>query len=156
MIGRRLVSDARQGGGTMRRYLVVANQTLGGEALLARLRSLVEGEPASIHVVVPATHPRKQWTWTEGESIAIARERLDRALEGFGALGAEVTGEVGTENPIDAISAALRQQEIDEIVLSTLPPGPSRWLRQDLPSRVERKFGLPVSHVVAEPERAVG
>ena len=50
----------------MRRYLVVANQTLGGEALLAKLRTLVESGPASIHILVPATHPKKQWTWTEG------------------------------------------------------------------------------------------
>jgi hypothetical protein len=136
----------------MRRYLVVANQTLGGEALLAKLRSLVDSGPASIHILVPATHPKKQWTWTEGESMAIARARLDDALERFGGLGAEVSGEVGNESPIDAIRAALRGREIDEIVLSTLHPGPSRWLRQDLPSRVARTFDLPVSHVISDAE----
>ncbi len=140
----------------MRSYLVVANQTLGGDALLKKLRSLTQSGPTSIHVVVPATHPRKHLTWTEGEAKAVARERLDRALESFAQLGAEVSGEVGNERPLDAITAALRERQFDEIVLSTLPPGPSRWLRQDLPHRVERTFGLPVSHVVAEDERAVG
>ncbi|MGH2760876.1 MAG: hypothetical protein ACRDKJ_15100 [Actinomycetota bacterium] len=140
----------------MRRYLVVANQTLGGEALLEKLRSLTEAGPSSIHVVVPATHPRKQWTWTEGESLAIARRRLDRALERFGGLAADVTGEVGNERPVDAIRAALRERQVDEIILSTLPSGLSRWLGQDLPSRVARAFGVPVTHVTSEAERAAG
>jgi hypothetical protein len=140
----------------MRRYLVVANQTLGGEALLSKLEKLARDGPVSFHVLVPATHPQKQWTWTEGEAMAIARRRLAEALERFGALGAEVSGAVGTERPIDAIRDVLREREFDEIVLSTLPPGLSRWLGQDLPSRVAKAFDLPVSHVVSEAERAAG
>ncbi len=140
----------------MRRYLVVANQTLGGGALLSRLRSIAQEGPASFHILVPATHPQKQWTWTEGKATAIARRRLEEALDRFGSLGAEVTGSVGTERPVDAIHDALRGGEFDEIVLSTLPPGPSRWLRQDLPSRVARAFDVPVTHVIGEAERVAG
>lgn len=138
----------------MRRYLIVANQTLGGEALVAKLKSLAAEGPASFHVLVPATHPRNQWTWTEGESMAIARRRLEQALERFRDLGAEVSGDVGNERPIDAIGNVLREREIDEIVVSTLPAGASRWLKQDMPSRVKRAFGIPVTHVIGEPERA--
>jgi hypothetical protein len=138
----------------MRRYLIVANQTLGGGALLTKLKSLADAGPASFHVLVPATHPKKQWTWTEGEAVAIANRRLERALDAFRGLGAEVTGSVGVERPMDAIRDALRTHEIDEIVISTLPSGPSRWLRQDLPHRVARWFELPVSHVIGEAERA--
>jgi GABA permease len=138
----------------VRRYLVVANQTLGGSALLAKLRSLAEAGPASFYVVVPATHPRKQWTWTEGEAHAIAKRRLGEALDRFRELGAEVDGEVGNERPIDAIRNVVREREFDEIVLSTLPAGASRWLGQDLPSRVARTFDLPVGHVIVETEGA--
>lgn len=136
----------------MDRFLVVANQTLCGDQLLARLRSLVGDGPAAIHVVVPATPPRQQWTWTEGEAHAIAQRRLDAAMECMRELG-EVTGEVGTARPIDAIGDALRAHDADMIVLSTLPPGLSRWLNQDLPHRVERAFGRPVVHVVGKAER---
>lgn len=135
----------------MPRCLVVANQTLGREPLLDKLRSLVEEGTTGFHVLVPSTPPRDMVVWTEGEAHAIAKERLDRACERFGKLGVEVTGEVGAENPIDAIRDALREDTYDGIVLSTLPPGPSRWLKQDLPSRVERAFDLPVWHVVSEP-----
>lgn len=140
----------------MARYLVVANQTLGGEHLVEELRRCLDRGPASFHVIVPATHPKHQWTWTEGEAAAIAQERLDRALKRFRGLGAEeVTGEVGPERPIEAIGDALRSGDFDGVVLSTLPAGASRWLNQDLPSRVERSFDLPVSHVIAEPEQPV-
>lgn len=136
----------------MNRFLVVANQTLCGDRLLAELRSLVGNGPASIHVVVPATPPREQWTWTEGEAHAITQRRLDEAMECMRDLG-EVTGEVGTARPIDAIGDALRARDVDTVVLSTLPPGVSRWLKQDLPHRVERAFGKPVVHVVGKAVR---
>lgn len=141
----------------MRRYLVVANQTLGGEPLLEELRRCLRGERTSFHVVVPATHPKDQWTWTEGEANAIAEDRLERALERFHELGAEeVTGEVGSARPVEAIGDALRDGEYDGIVLSTLPAGISKWLNQDLPSRVERSFDLPVTHVIVEAEQLAG
>ena len=89
------------------------------------------------------------------EGVAIAKERLDDALRRLGSLGAEsVTGEVGDERPLDAIRDAVRESNYDEIVLSTLPPGISRWLRMDLPHRVERSFDIPVVHVPA-PEASV-
>jgi hypothetical protein len=136
----------------MRRYLVVANQTLGGEHLLAAVRDCLAGGACRFHIVVPATEPGDHAVWTEGESRALAKERLDLALARFRDLGAEADGEVGDERPLDAIRDALREREFDGIILSTLPPGASRWLRQDLPHRVEREFGLPVTHVSSEPE----
>jgi hypothetical protein len=70
-------------------------------------------------------------------------------LKQFADIGAEVTGEVGDARPIAAIADALLRARFDGIILSTLPPGRSEWLRQDLPARVARRFGLPVQHVVA-------
>jgi hypothetical protein len=66
-------------------------------------------------------------------------------------LGAEVDGEVGEPDLVAAIKEALSSQQVDEIILSTLPHRRSRWLAQDLPGRVRRDFGLPVTHVVSEP-----
>jgi len=137
-----------------RAYLVVANQTLGGEHLIARVRQYMNAGPCRFHVVVPATPPSEQVTWTEGEARAIARGRLDAALTRFRDVGAEVDGEVGDGNPMLALEDALREGRFDEIILSTLPPGISRWLRRDLPSRVADRFGLPVAHVMGEPEAA--
>ena len=134
----------------MRRYLVVANQTLLGDPLLGRLTECLAAGRCQFHLVVPATHVPGKVTWTEGHDRAVALERLNQALERFRALGADVEGEVGDARPIDAIrDVMLHAPPFDEIVISTLPHGLSKWLHQDLPHRVQRTFTLPVSTVVA-------
>jgi hypothetical protein len=136
----------------MRRYLVVANQTLGGDPLVSTIRDLNRKTPSAFHLVVPATPPRDH-VWTEGEARASAQASLDGAMARFAQLGIEVEGDVGDGNPMLAIEDAIRDRgPFDEIVLSTFPPGLSKWLRLDLPHRVQ-EFGLPVTHVVGEPGR---
>src|SRR5262245_8290438 len=111
----------------MRRYLVVANQTLGGQPLADKLAELMAAEPCRFHLVVPATHPHRHLVWTEGEAIALARERLEEALFRLRALGADVDGEVGDERPVDAVGDAIRAgPPYDAVIVSTLPPGISR------------------------------
>jgi len=66
--------------------------------------------------------------------------------------GVPASGEVGDENPMLAAGDALRRQPFDEIIVSTLPPGASRWMKRDLPNRLLRKYGLPVAHLTAAPE----
>jgi hypothetical protein len=139
----------------MRRYLVVANQTLGGEHLIAHMRELVAEEPCHFHVCVPASHADGHATWTEGAANAVARRRLDAALVRFAALDPEVTGEVGDASPLEAIRDCIRADTYDGIVLSTLPSGASRWLRQDLPRRIEKSIPVPMVHVVSDPEPVV-
>jgi hypothetical protein len=162
----------------MSTYLVVAHRTLVGEHLLDHVRSLCEaaaedagtggqgtggpeqttdsGTPVRFHLVVPVTHPRDH-AWTDGEVEAAARRRLDEGLAAFAAIGAEATGEVGDANPVYAVGTALRQTPDGSgwagIIVSTLPPGVSRWLGLDVVSRIKRDFDLPVTHLVA-PEMA--
>jgi len=133
----------------MRRYLVVANRTLGGAHLTAKVRECLAAGPCQFHVLVPASHTTKDLTWTEGGDRTAAEARLAEALARFRAAGAVVTGEVGDTNPIEAIGDVLRREQFDEIILSTLPPGVSRWLGQDLPKRVSKQYRLPMQHIVA-------
>ena len=134
----------------MRRYLVVANQTLAGAQLLSALRDLHGHGPCSFHVVVPATPPRDH-SWTEGEARHAARERLESALARLAAEGFEVTGEVGDEHPTEAVKdVLLREPRFDAIVVSTLPAGRSRWLKRDLPRRLEAETGVRVIHVAGQ------
>ena len=136
----------------MRRYLVVGNQTLGSEQLRAKVKESMEAGPAAFHLVVPVSHPAG--SWSDGKATKLARERLDQALGEFRQLGAEVTGEVGDTSPVRAIADVLISdpEPFDEIILSTLPPGPSRWLHQDVLHRVRRTFAVPCTHVVQERE----
>ncbi len=134
----------------MHRYLVVAYQTLGSDRLTETVRELLAVGPCSFYLVVPAI-PAGHRRVSRTDGRAVAERRLAESLERFRALGAEFDGEVGDVRPVDAIADALRRRPFDEVVLVTFPPGVSRWLRQDLPSRVERAFDLPVTHLVVAP-----
>jgi cell pole-organizing protein PopZ len=140
-----------------RRYLVVANQTLGGEHLIRKIRGCIALGPCSFHVLAPSSHPHEHATWDEDQARAVAHDRLEAALARFRALGAEVDGHVGAASPVDAIHDTIREHRdrpFDEIILSTLPPGASKWLKLDLPHRVERAVNLPVTHLIAEHQPA--
>lgn len=117
--------------------------------LVARLAS---HGPTAFHIVVPAEPPGND-NWTEAEARRTAQARLDQALTRFAAIDAAFTSEVGDPNPLLAVDdVLLRDSGFDAIVVSTLPPGPSRWLKRDVPHRLEERTGLRVIHVVGSPE----
>jgi hypothetical protein len=133
----------------MRSYVIVANRTIGGEHLVEKVRECLASGPCRFHLVVPIELPPGQ-NWTEGEVLDEAQKRLEAAASRFRELGADVDGEVGDSNPIQALDDAMLRGSYDEIILSTLPPGPSRWLKLDLPHRAAGHFSIPVTHVVGE------
>jgi hypothetical protein len=131
--------------------MVVAHRTLVEDHLLDHVRGLCEAGECTFHLVVPVTHPLGKWS--EGQIEAAAEAKLDEGEAAFRAIGAEVTGEVGDANPVYAVAAALREKpdwDWAGIIVSTLPPGISRWLGLDAVSRIKREFDLPVTHLVAE------
>jgi len=139
----------------MRTCLVVANQTLAGESLLEAIRTRVAAGDCRFFVLVPATRSLDHATWKEDEARAIAAVRLETALRTFREAGAEADGRVGYHNPLMAIDDVMRDIPVDEVILSTLPPGVSRWLALDLPSRVRAHVSVPVTHVIGEREESI-
>jgi len=133
----------------MRRCLIVANQTLMSPQLREEVLRRRDADEYEFHVVVPASHAHGTALWTEGKARAHAREALAGALTHFRSDGIEATGEVGDSDPVLAVNDVVTRQNVDEIIVSTLPPGVSRWLKRDLPRRLERRFRLPVMHVTA-------
>jgi GABA permease len=135
----------------MPHYLVVANQTLTSRTLLDEIRARHADNDCDFHIVVPATRLHIGATWTEGQAIAHARHVLDYALARFRTEGIDATGNVGDENPVLAVADAFRQWLSDEIIVSTLAPGASKWLKRDLPHRLARRFRVPVTHITESP-----
>lgn len=133
----------------LHRVLVVANQTACGEELLEAVRARMLAGPCRFTLLVPATPPHEHATWTEGEARAVARRRMNEAVDRFSTLGADADGVVGDASPVRAIDDLLLERPQDEILLSTLPAGVSRWLRKDLPERVAQRFGLPVTTIIS-------
>ena len=143
----------------MRRYLVVANETLLGITLTEEVRRRVEeaGGDCHVHVVVPATHGHG--SWTEGGAKGRAARQLEHGEARFKGFGAQVSGEVGDASPVLAVGDAIlaAPEPYDEVILSTLPLGRSRWLKQDVVHRLSRAHPqLKVTHVVATSEAVTG
>jgi hypothetical protein len=142
------------------RHLVVGNQTLNDEHLEAALRERAATAGASFYLLVPATHSGDQGPAGAGPGVpsgggddvglALARWRLRTAIDRLHALGIEAEGQVGHPDPFSAISRLLAERRFDEIILSTLPPSLSRWLQVDLPTRVQRRFHVPVTTIAAD------
>ena len=138
----------------MRSYLVVGNQTLDSSELAQAIAHRIASGPSAFHVVVPATPVQRGLTWDEDEARVTAQERLTETLARLRETGAEVSGEIGASDPIEATEDALRGRQVDEILLSTLPSGISRWLGQDVPTRLKGSVLVPVTVVTTQRESA--
>jgi len=134
----------------MRSYLVVGNQTLDSPELAEAIAERVASGHATFHVVVPATPVQRGLTWDEDEARLVAEARLSEAVARLRETGATVSGEIGHRDPIVATEDALRGRAVDEVILSTLPPGISRWLGQDVPSRLKGSVLVPVTVVTTQ------
>jgi hypothetical protein len=141
-----------RGGDGRRRLLVVANETVGGEALLEEIRNRCRGRDAEIMVVTPALAASRAAHWASDvdEAMEAARQRMELSLIAIGELGIEAKGEVGDSDPNVAIEDALRVFPADEIVISTHPPQRSRWLEHGVVERARKEIDLPVTHVVVD------
>jgi len=129
------------------RILVVANVTADSPELIRALTDRASGAQCSFSLLVPAPSGGRA-------GREAARARLGDALERMRAEGLDVEGSVGDQDPIAAVHDAWDPMQWDEVVVSTLPTGASKWLQVDLPHRVEKLTGVPVTHVVAHPPAA--
>jgi hypothetical protein len=143
-----VVSDvaARTGSANV---LVLANETVVGEPLLARIREKAQsGEGTSFLIVCPQSDP------TQG-SHPEAERRLAQALAQLRSEGIEAHGQVAHPDPFTAAMHAVRDERIDSILVSTFPEDRgSSWLRRDLIGRLRSETKVPVEHVVVEPAKA--
>lgn len=158
---------------TVNRYLIVANKTLAGELIPALVAERAAAGPAEFHLLVPATRsketqrlitgaadPMAGYTIVAADDLAMARQRdreqaearLATFIDRLAEHEASLTSEVGGHDPFAAIARVLERSSFDEIIISTLPSSVSRWLKVDLPSKVERAFSVPV--VVINPPQS--
>jgi hypothetical protein len=123
--------------------LVVANETVLGDAVLDRIRARAREETMSFLIVCPQSDPAR------GEHPE-AEQRLRAALAILRSEGLDVHGQIAHPDPFVAAMEAVEDERTDEIIVSTFPGERSGWLRRDLVGRLRSESGLPVDHVVAE------
>jgi GABA permease len=141
-----------RGGDRKFRLLVVANETVQGEALLKEIGDRCRDRHCEVMVVTPALAASRASHWASDidEAIELARQRMELSLIEIKQLGFKAKGEIGDSDPNVAIEDALRVFAADEIVISTHPPDRSRWLEQGVVDKARERIDLPITHVVVD------
>jgi hypothetical protein len=149
----RQTAPIHRGGPNERRILVIANETVGGQALRNEIRRRSEGYTTEVLVVTPALNtPVRHWTSDEDRARENAQQRLEASLERLGQAGIDARGEVGDGDPLQAIEDALRTFGADEVIISTHPEGRSHWLERGIVTGARERFAVPITHVVVDLE----
>ncbi len=123
--------------------LVVANETVLGDRLLARIRQRAAEGPAGFLIVCPQSDP-DQGGHPEAE------RRLRAALTVLRDEGIEAHGQIAHPDPYTATMQVIDDERVDEVIISTFPGERSGWLRRDVVERLRKDAGVPVEHVVAD------
>jgi hypothetical protein len=144
-----VVVDVDQEGVSFKVTLVVANRTASSPQLLDRLRGLHQEDAERLFIIVV---PQEGG---HGQHFLAARGRLGQTLDKLRRDGLLVAGMVGDPDPYTATMQAIEFFRVDDVIISTLGPERSGWMRADLVDRVKRATSCPVEHVVAQDEVAV-
>src|SRR5688572_10771481 len=125
---------------------VLANVTAASGDLIGAIKRRAEKGPIDVTLLMPGQGPG-----LSGREAV--RDRLDAALAAWRDAGIVAEGICGDANPMDAVAETWDPRRHDEVIVSTLPGQSSRWIQGDLPGRVARFTGAPVTHVVASDMR---
>jgi hypothetical protein len=141
-----VVVDLEKEARAEKNVLVIANETVVGDPLLAKIRERALEGPVSFLIVSPQSDP------TASEHPE-AERRLRRALTMLRGDGIDAHGQIAHPDPFTAAMQAVQDERIDEIIVSTFPgEKQSTWLRGDILERLRKQTGLPVTHVEVNPE----
>jgi hypothetical protein len=133
--------------GGRRHILVVAIETLAGEALYAALTE-TGGSELELDVLAPVMSSRSHyWASDVDRERAAAEKRLEASLAWAAERGLTAKGEVGDPDPLIAIEDELRAFGADEVIIAMHPSEHTSWLTSRMIGHLERELDAPVREI---------
>jgi hypothetical protein len=124
-----------------RLVVVLGNYTLLSDSLRTRLSAEVSGGDVDVHIVVPVH---------DSNDLDIGLWRGRALAERLVAPTVSCTVDAGVGDPVAVFEKAAAGLHVDEIIVSVLPKGMSRWMESDLVGRLQHLLKVPVEFVAAE------
>lgn len=131
------------------RVAVVADDALGGSALVEALRDRADAQPLAAVILYPMALDGPGWTDEAEETRSAATERVRRAIEGLQAVGVQARGEVLDGDAAVAARVATADHAADLILIAATRGG--RLASDDALAAVRSAAGAtPVEQIVVD------
>ena len=83
------------------------------------------------------------------DARGLAAQSLEHSLKALRATGAEATGEIVDENPLELLRSVVRRAGADEVIVLTAPHLVEEFFHRDWASRARHSVGVPVLKLYA-------
>ena len=134
-----------------KRVLVVTNEFVEDPAGVPEVIQKQVREAERVRVVAPALTSRlHSWVSDIDAEYREADERMRMLVNGIGSSGPAVSGQVGDEDPLQALADALVSFPADALILGVRPPDDATWRERRFSKKVRERFGLPVTEVTLD------
>jgi hypothetical protein len=127
--------------------LVVATRTVASTDLIKRLKERAAERPHRYTFICP-----RSGDFSRDQVVAGLAKTLAEMYRGQ----IDATGQPMSPEPLPAIQNAIEHYRIDEILISTLKGGQSKWLQEGLIEKVEAITDKPVEHIESSARAAPG
>jgi hypothetical protein len=109
------------------------------------VRELIEGSE-EILVITPTLPGRFEWLSSATDRAREqADERLQAVLGHLEEVGTRAEGEVGSDDPIEAIADGVRAFDPDHLLIALRPGEKAGWQEKGLLDRIQERFALPMT-----------
>jgi hypothetical protein len=145
-------------GGEMaaKRVLIITNEVVANPAAVPEVIAKQVREADEVCVVAPALTGRlHSWVSDIDAEFHEADERMRMLVSGIGSSGPAVRGQVGDEDPLQAVADALVFFPADALIIGVHPSDDANWRERRFSKDVRERFGLPVTEVMLDSEGQV-
>ena len=135
-----------------RRVLLITNELIAArpDGAPEVVRKQVQ-EADEVRVVAPTLTGRlHRWVSDIDAEFRKADERVRAMVGRIGSSGPDVGGQVGDEDPLQAVADALVTFPADALIIGVHPHDDANWRERKFSKKVRDRFGLPVTEVVID------